>query len=144
YVIAAADVDGDGRADLAVGGPAGADAGTPGRITLFRAGPSGLTVAGFVAAAPGLAGVELADVTGDHTLDLVAWDAAPPSAAVRVYRGLTGGNFSQPAETAAAFDLAAAPAGNVPPRFGVADLNGDGAPDLVVPDAGARQFVLAL
>jgi hypothetical protein len=118
--LALADVNGDARTDVAVATPLG--------VKLLFATPDGL-VEQAPAYASAAAGLALADLNGDHHPDLIT--AGPD--VVSVSMGRTGGVFDAPVDTdtdADAHDLA------------IADVSGDGAPDvLVTRTAGGLQLL---
>ncbi len=82
--------------------------------------------------APGA--VEVADLNGDGRLDLIVADAGGNS--VFVYPGLDGGRFG-PALDPNGFHV-----GTAPSAVTIEDLDGDGRPDLVVPNRGSNDVTV--
>jgi hypothetical protein len=116
--LAVADLDGDGRLDLAVVNWGSSD------VSVFRTGPTGeLAPAGTVALGGGPAyGLTAADLDGDGAPDLAAVEAM---GVVRVLRNDGRGNLSAGATL---------PVGAGARDVQAADLDGDGRPDLVTAD----------
>ncbi|WP_232628224.1 FG-GAP-like repeat-containing protein [Methylobacterium sp. Leaf118] len=125
--VTVADMNGDGNADLLVGY-------TSSVSLLLGDGKGGFSAGGDYAAGFRTTGVAAADLNGDGRLDLIASFGgeldedysgdgviSPGGVSVRLADGSSG--FG-PAITYAA--------GNAPEDLAVADLNGDGTPDLVV------------
>jgi hypothetical protein len=142
--VAVGDINMDGRADLVI---ANRSATTPKLIVLTS---SGIGTFNAPASWPGLAGVplgsriRLVDLNGDGWPDVVVGGAAPGAStgtAVTIFRntgpcGATG--FSAPA----ALPLSGAPGGVT--VFDVADLNGDGRPDIAYAPFGVAGVRTAL
>lgn len=134
--IAAGDVDGDGRADLAT---ANVDSGN---VTVFLQSASGtfdtevvtLTKEGLEA--PGT--VALADLDGDGRTDVVT--AGYLSNDVVVFRQLEGGGFSAP--TTLAVDAGAGVVLERPSCVVATDLDGDGRVDVAVCGLGSDNVVI--
>jgi len=128
-----ADVDGDGKPDLLVANyyAIGADDGTVG-VLLGNGDGTFRTVVAYDSGGPGAVSVAVADVNGDGKLDLVVADFCDPgclSGGVGVLLGKGQGLFEQ----VVFFDLP-----NAYVNFAaVADVNGDGKPDLLVATSDA-------
>jgi len=134
--IAAGDLSGDGIPDLVVA------SGSYATVLLNR------RVAGFGSAtfdyvplvtSGTLVGVAIADVNRDGLADVVASQAVGTRVAVMAARD-PGEFASDPFEEAEYYG----PLANTPIRPTVTDLNGDSAPDVVVPSWGVRYFSVAL
>jgi hypothetical protein len=127
--LAAADIDGDGRAELAVS----ADAGGGTRVSVFRIGRGFTTVADFLAFGDanfrGGSRITLADVNSDGAADLIVGAGIGGGPRVAIYSGetLLGGNPRQLVPDFFALDP------NL--RSGVfvtaADVDGDGFADVL-------------
>lgn len=130
-IVAAGDLDGDGKADAAV-----ADRGKMGterRITLLRGdGRGGLSTWARVEIGPGSdpRHILIADADGDGRPDVLA-EGERETIAMVVYRD---GRFT----------VRKIPAGLWVDAFAVGDLNGDGRPDLVAATARYRNRLVAL
>jgi uncharacterized Ntn-hydrolase superfamily protein len=120
------DADGDGAPDIACA------AGGSGALIVFRNGTG--FVAQPIAFGPAPAGVAIADVDGDGVADLVGLTRQTTASRLGVFRGLGGGAFASPAV------LVALP--NTPGRLDLADVDGDGDPDAVVPIQGSNYGVV--
>jgi len=136
--IEAADLDGDGDLDLAVGrgGFFGANGGT---AVLFNNGDATFGEAVFYEQVPQATGVssaiELVDIDLDGDIDLVASGSSngfPSSGLLGLRRNDGAGQFG-PAETIALADNTFTPA-----SLDAADLNADGSPDLVATTPSGR------
>ena len=115
---AAADINQDGRDDLVIGGP---DSGVV--AILLGDAENFLRLTGRVQVATSFGGLALADLDGDHLIDLVASDAVEHS--VQILRGLGQGEFHSSAVIG--FDSAL-----LQDSLKAGDLDGDGRWDLVV------------
>lgn len=126
--IASADFNEDGIPDLAVGNSAGFDQNPVGHtISILLADGSG----GFTTVSPSpstnghVSWIATGDFNGDGHADLVTVDSFSSPNGVRLYLGDGTGHFSGP--TVISTDP------HQPGSVVVADLNGDGHPDLIVP-----------
>lgn len=140
-VASAGDVNGDGYADVVVGGPA-VDTST-GRAYLYLGGPGGLVVgpAAWLIGPDGpdgsfgLSVAGAGDLDGDGFADLVVGAPGADSDAGRahVYLGGSSGLGSAPAASIASPDGAGSFGGSV---AGAGDVNGDGLADVVISAPG--------
>ena len=131
YSLALGDLDGDGAVDLALGSEDNG-ASEPGSVALFLNDGHG-TFADPVGAAIGFGATALAvaDINGDHEMDLVVATRADDR--VRIYFNRGHGTFSAPVSYLA---------GRQPVAMSVADLDGDNKPDLAIAAADATVSVL--
>ncbi len=129
--VAIADLDGDGRADLAVA-CTGGDTGQP-RVCIFL-GTGGGTFATGARFDVGVYPVAIAalDVDQDGVMDLAVANAG--SSTISVLRGAGGGSFGGRVDHGA----------GSPSGLAVGDLNRDGRPDLVVTERTSNAVVALL
>ena len=130
--VAVADVDGDGHPDLIVADRSG------GVDVLLGNGSGGFAAATSYAAGSNPVSVAVADVNDDGRPDLVVADenngvVADESDGVDVLLGNGSGGFAEATSYAA---------GSAPYSVAVADVNGDGHPDLLIADQGGGVDVL--
>ncbi|MGE3107481.1 MAG: FG-GAP-like repeat-containing protein [Phycisphaerales bacterium] len=128
--VAAADFNADGLVDVV------AAAGTDSRLSvILQTSPGVWAPATNVTVAPAPTGVAARDVTGDGVPDLVTIARQATNSSLVIARGLGDGTFA-PAQP---FFI-----GITPGRFSLADLNGDGDLDAVLPvtNAGASAMVI--
>jgi hypothetical protein len=125
--VVIADVDGDGAQDLVLADFSGSvivlyqDPANPGQFSAPVSMPTGLTTAS----------VAVADLNGDGAADIVAtgYDSSGNNGVVLVFDQL-------PAQRRTFMSPVSFPAGAGPQSVKVADMNGDGRPDLVVANFG--------
>ncbi|BBL73811.1 FG-GAP-like repeat-containing protein [Methylomagnum ishizawai] len=132
YALAAADLNGDGRADIAAANEKGADS----TVTVWFADGAGLLWNGKhypVGRDP--IGLVVADLDGDGKPDLATANTGDDT--VSVLLGLGGGLFGARADYGA---------GQTPQALAAADLDGDGKPDLATANnkGGAVSVLLGL
>ncbi len=116
--VAAADLDGDGHADIVVANNVSNDL-----SVLLGAGDGTFAAAASYPAGEALQGVAVADMDGDGNQDVVVASPTHSGAdsAILVLPGFGDGTLGVPAEY---------PAGSFPHGVAVADFDGDGAPDV--------------
>jgi hypothetical protein len=125
--VVIADVDGDGAQDLVLADFSGSvivlyqDPANPGQFSAPVSMPTGLTTAS----------VAVADLNGDGAADIVAtgYDSSGNNGVVLVF-------YQLPAQRRTFMSPVSFPAGAGPQSVKVADMNGDGRPDLVVANFG--------
>jgi hypothetical protein len=123
-LILAADVDGDGLADVIMPGPGIQNSGS---IAILRGQADGTLAAVQYVSCPTPAALTVGDVDGNGTIDLVSITSLPGSNSITVsiLSGDGHGNFQAPVaqQTFTGID---------PSQATLADLDGDGRPDLVL------------
>jgi Bacterial Ig-like domain (group 3)/FG-GAP-like repeat len=131
--LAVADLNGDGKLDLAVAHASGADeicCNSP-ALGVLLANGDGTFQPAVMYGSGGQTSVSVGDVNGDHRPDLVVTSLAVPG--VDIFLGKGDGTFQSPV----AFDTGSPS----PDSVAIADLNGDGKLDLVVDHAPAKAGV---
>lgn len=117
-VVVAADFNGDGNLDLAVANN------MSNSISVLMGNGNGTFQPQYTLTATGRpAGLAASDLTGNSIQDLVMTNQSGKNESISVYLGNGDGTFQQPVVY---------PAGDQPRVVAIADLNGDGAPDLAV------------
>jgi hypothetical protein len=138
WAAAAADVNGDGKADLIV-----TNYNDNTVSVLLNITASGATVPSFAAqqifpVGSGPRSVAAADVNGDGKPDLIVTNSIGGSVSILLNTNVPGANLLRfaPAVTFAS--------GQIPNAVSVADVNGDGKPDLVVANQGTNTVSVLL
>jgi hypothetical protein len=127
--IAMADLNGDGKIDMVtVDGNAHS-------VSVFKnTTPAGGTISfsarQVISAGTGPRGIALGDLDGDGRPDMVICD--PSANQLLIFR-----NTSVP-DTITFSEIATYPAGNYPQSAAIADLDGDGKPELIISDSGGN------
>ena len=128
--IVAADFNNDGNIDLAVAEYSGNAV-----KVLLGNGVGGFTASGTFSTGSAPYSLAVADLNGDGNLDIVAGNSGASS--VTVLLGNGAGNFTQPTGSPFA-------AGTNPSAVVIGDFNGDGKPDLALPDKGNTTVAILL
>ncbi len=130
--LVSGDLDGDGDEDLVV-----ATLGTAGIEVLWNGGTAVFANGGSVATSDIPISLHAVDLDGDGDLDLARIERRGGSSASTVVLHLNDG-------TGATFNTTELPAGDSPTAIEVADLDGDGDPDLAVTDDDAHTVSIRL
>ena len=129
--LATADIDDDSRLDVVVTGGRG----TVWGLSVLLQQPDGsLATSAFYPATRFVSRFAIADLDGDHHLDIVATTGEITHSTVDIFRGNGSGTFGAPVplDVGAGTNLIALP-----------DLSGDGVPDLVVSNTGRNTVTVA-
>jgi hypothetical protein len=144
--VAAADLNGDGRSDVVIAyGTISATTAAQTNVTVATATANGFSAGATVPTGPNTLQVALVDVNGDNNLDLIAVNhgvgktglagAVPSAGNVSVSFGNGDGTFQPPV---------AYTVGLNPISIAVADVTGDGKPDLIVGTVTATAAFIAV
>jgi hypothetical protein len=129
--ITTGDFNNDGIPDLAI-----ANAGSNNVTVLLGKGDGTFTAAASPATGKTPYGIVAADFNGTGNLDLAVVNGAPSAQTVTILMGNGKGTFTAVPGTPAT--------GATPMAIGVGDWNGDGFPDLVVPNYGSSNMTVLL
>jgi hypothetical protein len=144
--VTTGDLNGDGRSDVVIAyGTISATTAAPTNVTVATATANGFSAGASVPTGPNTLQVALADVNGDNNLDLIAVNhgvgmtglagAQPSAGNVTVSFGNGDGTFQPPV---------AYTVGLNPISIAVADVTGDGKPDLIVGTVTATAAFVAV
>ncbi len=135
YCVAIADIDGDGKRDLAV---TNSGASTISLIRNTSASVGSITFAAKydISTGSGPIAVKLVDMDNDGKPELIA-SRANGATTISVYRNTATSGTIGAGSFAATVNLTT---GNTPQFFDVADMDGDGKPDLIFPNSSAVSF----
>ncbi len=134
-LFAIGDLNGDGKLDLITASHLTPTAGGIGSGVAMLGNGDGSFQAPAIWSTTGVNAVALADLNGDGKLDLVATNPTPGNGNVAVYLGKGDGTFQSPVTLTA---------GTTPQAVAIADLNGDGKPDLVVTNRNSSNISVLL
>lgn len=142
YGLAVADVNGDGHLDIITGGIPGGPGGGYGTETgdtvtvRFGNGKGGFGAAQVYRGDPGMFALAVADLKGNGRPDVITANQDANTTTVYVNNG--SGNFGAPQGGYDGFEegTPTSPVNAADSRFVVADINGDGKPDLAVIEYG--------
>ncbi|MDO7847162.1 FG-GAP-like repeat-containing protein [Hymenobacter sp. M29] len=125
YNVAVADMNGDGRPDIVTVNSGGGSVG----VLLGRAGGGFFPINTYLTGGDLSAGLAVADVNSDGRLDIVATNRLTNN--VGVLLGLAGGGLALASTYLTGINASTSPNG-----LAVADVNGDGRPDIVAANTG--------
>jgi hypothetical protein len=125
YSLSVADFNGDGHPDIAVANDGPVGGGSGGVAVLLNNGDGTFSAPVNYGAGQEYYSVATDDINGDGKLDLVVASGYPTRGTL-LFLGNGDGTFSSTPLTLSA--------GTIPSSLALADLNGDGAPDILAPD----------